>query len=49
MNPIELLHKYYDPNSKAYSILYSHSKAVMEKALELARFPSRNGVGYVIY
>ena len=38
MNPIELLHKYYDPNSKAYSILYSHSKAVMEKALELAGF-----------
>lgn len=36
MNPIELLHKYYDPNSKAYHILYTHSKAVIEKALELA-------------
>ena len=36
MNPIELLHKYYDPNSRAYRILSIHSKAIQAKALELA-------------
>jgi uncharacterized protein len=36
MNPIEILHHYYDPASKAFRILLAHSRQVSEKALQLA-------------
>lgn len=37
MNPIDLLEKYYDSNSKAYKILVEHGKQVAQKALAAAR------------
>lgn len=37
MDPIKLLQKYYDPNSRAYAILLAHSEAVTKKALGVAR------------
>lgn len=33
---LDIIHKYYDPNSLAYYYLIEHSKAVTEKALEVA-------------
>lgn len=37
MNPIKLIQKYYDPKSKAYDILVTHSRNVTQKALEIAK------------
>lgn len=36
MDPIKIIEKYYNRESKAYKILICHSKAVAKKALELA-------------
>lgn len=36
MEPLEIIKKYYNPNSKLYSILVKHSSSVTGKALELA-------------
>lgn len=36
MDPILLISKYYKPKSKAYQILYGHSRAVTDKALKIA-------------
>ena len=36
MNPTVLISKYYKPKSKAYQILYGHSRAVTDKALKIA-------------
>lgn len=37
MIPLDIIGKYYSPQSKAYRILVTHSKSVAEKALEIAR------------
>lgn len=37
MNTVELLKKYYQENSEAYRIMYSHAVSVTQKALELAK------------
>ena len=37
MNPLDILRKYYDENSKCYKILVEHSRKVTDKALEIAR------------
>lgn len=36
MNPLEIIEKYYDKDSKLYRILTTHSRAVAEKALAIA-------------
>jgi len=36
MNPIDILEKYYDRNSKAFEILVAHGKQVVQKALKAA-------------
>lgn len=36
MDPIALISKYYHPKSKAYKILYGHSRAVCDKAMKIA-------------
>lgn len=36
MDPIELICKYYDPESKTYYLLIQHSRMVSEKALKIA-------------
>ncbi len=36
MNPMKIILKYYKPGEKAYEFLVKHSKAVTEKALEVA-------------
>lgn len=36
MNPLDLIHEFYDPASTLYSILVSHSEQVAEKALKIA-------------
>lgn len=36
MNPIEIIEKYYDPNSRLYNILLTHSTQVRDKALQVA-------------
>lgn len=36
LDPIVLISKYYKPKSKAYHILYGHSRAVADKALNIA-------------
>lgn len=36
MNPIDLIKKYYDPQSEAYKILIDHSDSVTRKAVDLA-------------
>lgn len=43
MEPVELLSSYYKPKSKAYQVLYGHSRAVTDKAMEIAmRHPELN-------
>ena len=37
MNPIKIIDKYYDKNSKIYKLLMGHSNAVAKKALEVAK------------
>ncbi len=37
MDPIEILERYYDPNSKAFKILVAHGRQVAGKALALAQ------------
>lgn len=37
MNPYDLIHEFYDPASKLYALLVSHSEQVAEKALAVAR------------
>ncbi|UCG95134.1 MAG: HDIG domain-containing protein [archaeon] len=37
MDPLVIIRKYYEPGTKAYRFLVEHSKAVTEKALEVAR------------
>jgi uncharacterized protein len=37
MNPIEIILKYYSPDSLAYQLLIPHSQAVAKKALEIAK------------
>lgn len=37
MNPLEIIHKYYDPDSKAYFFLLHHSRLVARKALDIAK------------
>ena len=37
MNPFNLIHEFYDPNSEVYSILVEHSEQVTEKALKIAK------------
>lgn len=37
MDPLVLLKKYYQADSKAYNILVEHSRAVTKKALEIAK------------
>lgn len=37
MEPLEIIKKYYSPNSKAFTILVNHSKAVTEKVLMIAQ------------
>ncbi len=36
MDPIVLISKYYKPKSKAYNILYGHSRAVTAKAIKIS-------------
>ncbi len=36
MQPLELIKKYYNPDSEAYKILVTHSAAVARKALDIA-------------
>lgn len=36
MNPIDIIQKYYDPDSKAYLFLIRHGRLVAKKALEIA-------------
>ena len=36
MNPLAILSAYYQPGSRAYQILVSHSRSVRDKALALA-------------
>lgn len=36
MNPLEIIEKYYQRDSRAYLILLNHSKAVAERALKIA-------------
>lgn len=36
MDPLEIIRKYYNPDSRAFIILVNHSKAVAEKALKIA-------------
>lgn len=37
MNPLDIIQKYYDIDSKAYRILVKHSRSVADKALNIAR------------
>lgn len=37
INPVEIIEKYYDPKSKLYKILITHSIQVRDKALEIAQ------------
>ncbi len=37
MNPIEIINKYYEPNSKGWVILTEHSKAVRDFAINIAQ------------
>src|SRR4030042_4859537 len=37
MDPLEIIEKYYDPESKAYYLVVHHSKMVTEKALRIAK------------
>ena len=36
MNPVEIIRKYYNPESEAYKFLIQHSKMVAKKAVEVA-------------
>lgn len=36
MDPIKIIQKYYDPDSKAYHFLVHHSRLVAKKAIEIA-------------
>jgi uncharacterized protein len=36
MDPLEIIQKYYDPDSRAYYFLIHHSRLVAKKALEIA-------------
>jgi len=36
MDPIEIIARYYEPGSRAYNILVSHSRSVAEKAVAVA-------------
>lgn len=36
MNPIEIIRKYYNPESEAYKFLIHHSRMVAKKAVEVA-------------
>ena len=36
MNPLDIIEKYYDPQSELYHILVTHSRLVTQKALEVA-------------
>ncbi len=36
MNPLNIIEKYYDPQSELYRILVTHSRQVTQKALEIA-------------
>lgn len=36
MNPIDIIKKYYDPETKCFQILVNHSRSVADKALSLA-------------
>lgn len=36
MNPLDIMQKYYDPNSESYHILFTHSRLVTQKALHIA-------------
>ncbi len=36
MEPLKIIEKFYDPNSKAFEILVNHSKAVAEKAIKIS-------------
>lgn len=43
MNPLDIIQKYYDKDSDTYRILVEHSRAVADKALEVAgRIPELN-------
>lgn len=37
MTPIDIIKKYYDPETKCFQILVTHSRSVADKALSLAR------------
>jgi uncharacterized protein len=37
VDPIKIIEKNYSPESKAYHLLFNHSKAVTEKALKIAK------------
>lgn len=37
MNPIDIIKKYYTPDSDLYKILINHSSSVVEKALKIAK------------
>ena len=37
MDPIKIIQKYYDKDSKSYHFLVEHSKMVTQKALEIAK------------
>lgn len=37
MNPLDIIAKYYNPDSEAYRILVKHSRSVADKALAIAR------------
>ncbi len=43
MEPLKIIQKYYQINSKSYQFLIEHSKAVTKKAIEIAKkFPNLN-------
>jgi uncharacterized protein len=37
MDPIKIIQKYYEIDSELYQLLVEHSKAVVKKALEIAK------------
>jgi len=37
IDPVKIIEKYYEPDSKAYYFLLHHGKVVAKKAVEIAR------------
>jgi uncharacterized protein len=46
MNPLDILSKYYDPDTELYRILRTHSEDVAGKALQIARLHPEMGLDH---